>query len=63
MKMQLALPGNTNPRERSSAARLIREAIGPDIDLMCDINQILEPHQAIDIGRRIEDCIFTGSKT
>jgi L-alanine-DL-glutamate epimerase-like enolase superfamily enzyme len=33
----------------------IREAIGPDIDLMCDINQRWRPEQAIDIGRRVED--------
>ena len=55
MKMQLALPGNTNPAREVERARLIREAIGPDIDLMCDINQHWSVHQAIDIGRRIED--------
>jgi len=55
MKMQLALPGNTNPLREVERARLIREAIGPDIDLMCDINQNWSVHQAIDIGRRIED--------
>ncbi len=33
----------------------IREAIGPDIELMCDINQRWRPEQAIDIGRRVED--------
>ncbi|HEV2101012.1 MAG TPA: enolase C-terminal domain-like protein, partial [Stellaceae bacterium] len=32
-----------------------REAIGPDLDLMCDINQRWRPEQAIDIGRRVED--------
>src|SRR5260221_321783 len=31
------------------------EGIGPDIDLMCDINQRWRPEQAIDIGRRVED--------
>ena len=55
MKMQLALPGNTNPTREVERARLIRAAIGPDIDLMCDINQNWSVHQAIDIGRRIED--------
>ena len=39
MKMQLALPGNKNPNIEVERARKIREAIGPDIDLMCDINQ------------------------
>ena len=35
--------------------RRVREAIGPDIKLMCDINQRWRPEQAIDIGRRVED--------
>ena len=35
--------------------RRVREAIGPDIDLMCDINQCWRPEQAIDIGRRVEE--------
>ena len=34
--------------------RVMREAIGPDIDLMCDINQLWTVNQAIEIGRRIE---------
>ena len=33
----------------------MREAVGPDIDLMCDINQRWRPEQAIDIGKRVED--------
>src|ERR1051325_833694 len=33
----------------------IREAIGPDIKLMCDINQRWRPEQAMDIGRGVED--------
>jgi L-alanine-DL-glutamate epimerase-like enolase superfamily enzyme len=36
----------------------VREAIGPDIDLMCDINQRWSVHQAMDIGRRLEDIHF-----
>ena len=55
MKMQLALPGDTSPEREVERARVIREAIGPNIDLMCDINQRWSAHQAIDIGRRIED--------
>jgi L-alanine-DL-glutamate epimerase-like enolase superfamily enzyme len=34
--------------------RVMRESIGPDIDLMCDINQLWSVNQAIEIGRRIE---------
>lgn len=55
MKMQLALPGDTSPEREVERARLVRESIGPNIDLMCDINQRWSAHQAIDIGRRIED--------
>ena len=55
MKMQLALPGDTTPAREVERARLIRQAVGPDIDLMCDINQRWSVNQAIEIGRRIED--------
>ena len=35
--------------------RVLREGIGDDIDLMCDINQLWNVNQAIEIGRRIEE--------
>src|SRR5207247_3154829 len=34
--------------------RVMREAIGPDVDLMCDINQLWSVNQAIEVGRRVE---------
>jgi L-alanine-DL-glutamate epimerase-like enolase superfamily enzyme len=34
--------------------RVMRESIGDDIDLMCDINQLWSVPQAIEIGKRIE---------
>ncbi|MCI3951339.1 MAG: Mandelate racemase [Burkholderiales bacterium] len=55
MKTQLALPGDTTPAREVERIRLVREAIGPDIDLMCDINQRWDVRQAISIGRRIEE--------
>jgi L-alanine-DL-glutamate epimerase-like enolase superfamily enzyme len=58
MKTQLALPGETTPEKEVERARLIREAVGPDIDLMCDINQRWSVHQAIEIGKRVEDVHF-----
>jgi L-alanine-DL-glutamate epimerase-like enolase superfamily enzyme len=58
MKTQLALPGDTTPEKEAQRARLIRQAVGPDIDLMCDINQRWSVHQAIDIGKRVEDVHF-----
>lgn len=35
--------------------RVLREGIGEDIDLMCDINQLWNVNQAIDIGHRVEE--------
>src|SRR6266849_6550670 len=35
--------------------RVMREAIGTDVDLMCDINQLWSVHHAIDVGQRIAD--------
>jgi L-alanine-DL-glutamate epimerase-like enolase superfamily enzyme len=54
-KMQLGLPGATSPGREVEQARLIREACGPDMDLMCDINQRWRAEQAVDIGKRVED--------
>jgi L-alanine-DL-glutamate epimerase-like enolase superfamily enzyme len=58
MKTQLAIPGNANPRVEAERAHLIREAVGPDTGLMCDINQRWSVNQAIDIGKRVEDVHF-----
>ncbi len=55
MKTQMALPGNPTPADEVRRVRVVREAIGPDIKLMCDINQRWRPEQAIDIGHRAED--------
>jgi L-alanine-DL-glutamate epimerase-like enolase superfamily enzyme len=55
MKTQMALPGDPPPSEEVRRVRVVREAIGPDIKLMCDINQRWRPEQAIDIGSRCED--------
>ena len=52
MKTQMALPGNPTPAEEVRRVRVVRDAIGPDIKLMCDINQRWRVEQAIDIGKR-----------
>ena len=54
MKTQMALPGNPSPKEEVRRVQVIRDVIGPDIKLMCDINQRWRPEQAIDIGSRAE---------
>ena len=55
MKTQMALPGNPTPAEEVRRVRVVRDAIGPDIKLMCDINQRWRVEQTIDIGKRAED--------
>ncbi len=54
MKTQLALPGHTTPEIEVERIRVIREAIGPDVKLMCDINQRWSVYQAVSIGQRVE---------
>jgi L-talarate/galactarate dehydratase len=52
MKMQLgAEPTVAREIER---VRVMREGIDADIDLMCDINQLWNVNQAIEIGKQIE---------
>jgi L-alanine-DL-glutamate epimerase-like enolase superfamily enzyme len=58
MKTQMALAGATTPAQEVERARLTREAVGRDIDLMCDINQRWSVHQALEIGKRVEDVHF-----
>jgi L-alanine-DL-glutamate epimerase-like enolase superfamily enzyme len=55
MKTQMALPGNPTINDELRRIHAVRGAVGPDITLMCDINQRWRPEQAIDIGSRIED--------
>ena len=52
MKMQCG----SEPTAAASVerVRVLREAIGPDVDLMCDINQLWSVHHAIDVARRVE---------
>ena len=58
MKMQMALPGRPTIADEVRRARIVRDAAGPDIKLMCDINQRWRVEQAIDIGRRVEEIGF-----
>jgi L-alanine-DL-glutamate epimerase-like enolase superfamily enzyme len=53
MKTQLG-GGNLRPEQEVERIQRMREAVGFEVDLMCDINQLWSVHQAIDIGRRIE---------
>jgi len=55
MKTQAALPGETTADREVERIRVVREAIGPDVALMCDINQRWSVDQAVRIGRRLEE--------
>ena len=54
MKTQLALPGGTWPEPEIDRIRRIREVIGPEVRLMCDINQRWTVPEAFSIGERLE---------
>lgn len=55
MKTQAALPGNPTPAQEVERIRVVREAIGPDVALMCDVNQRWTVDQAVSLGRRFEE--------
>jgi L-alanine-DL-glutamate epimerase-like enolase superfamily enzyme len=55
VKMQLALPGEPSPAREVERARILRQALAPEIALMADINQRWRVDQAIEIGRRLEE--------
>jgi L-alanine-DL-glutamate epimerase-like enolase superfamily enzyme len=54
IKTQMAVDGLT-PAQEAERIRAVRNAVGPDIALMVDINQRWSVHEAISIGARIED--------
>jgi L-talarate/galactarate dehydratase len=54
IKTQMAVEG-LNPAQEIERIRIIRDAVGPEINLFVDINQRWSVHEAISIGRRIED--------
>src|SRR3982074_474926 len=54
IKTQMAVDGLT-PAQEVERIRVIRDAVGPDIALMVDINQRWSVHEAISIGRRVEE--------
>ena len=54
-QMKTQLGGETTVARELERIRVLRDGIGDDIDLMCDINQLWSVNQAIDIGRRLEE--------
>ena len=56
MKMRL---GSATPAIDVARVRAVREAIGPDVQLMADANQGLNEAQAIRLGRQLEEFDLT----
>jgi len=54
IKTQMAVEG-LNPAQEIERIRLVRNAVGPNTNLMVDINQRWGVHEVISIGHRIED--------
>ena len=54
-QMKTQLGGESTVSRELERIRVLRDGIGDDIDLMCDINQLWNVNQAIDIGRRLEE--------
>src|SRR3984885_10096276 len=54
IKTQMAVEGFT-PAQEIERIRLIRDAVGPDVNLMVDINQRWSVAEAISIGHRVEE--------
>jgi len=55
IKMHLGLPGDGAPSREVRRARLVREAVGVETRLGCDVNERWRVDEAIDIGRRLDE--------
>lgn len=53
IKAQMAVEG-LNAAQEVERIRLIRSAVGPETNLLVDVNQRWGVHEAISIGRRVE---------
>jgi len=54
-QMKTQLGAEPTVEKELERIRVLREGIGEDIDLMCDINQLWDVRQAISIGSRLEE--------
>jgi L-alanine-DL-glutamate epimerase-like enolase superfamily enzyme len=55
-QMKAQAGADASVRASGERIRVMRQAIGPDIDLMVDINQLWNVHQAIEGGKYFEEC-------
>jgi L-alanine-DL-glutamate epimerase-like enolase superfamily enzyme len=59
MKFQLGLPGPFTFDAEIERARLIREATGDEVALMCDVNQRWRLEEALQLGPRLDEYSLT----
>jgi L-alanine-DL-glutamate epimerase-like enolase superfamily enzyme len=52
--MKLRMGAEDSPADEIERLRVLRDAVGPDIDLMVDINQGWDVNRSISIGRALE---------
>jgi L-alanine-DL-glutamate epimerase-like enolase superfamily enzyme len=52
--MKLRMGAEDSPAKEIERLRVLRDAVGPDVDLMVDINQGWDVNQSISIGRALE---------
>lgn len=58
VKMHLALNAPTSPAREVERARRVRDAVGPDVRLVCDVNERWRPDEAISLGSQLEEIGF-----
>ncbi|WP_171060877.1 mandelate racemase/muconate lactonizing enzyme family protein [Poseidonocella sp. HB161398] len=54
-KLHLALPGGHDPAREVARARIAREALGPDVRLQVDANELWSVHEAVDTGHQLQE--------
>jgi L-talarate/galactarate dehydratase len=52
-QMKLQCGSEATPSEAVDRVRVLREAVGPEVSLMCDVNQLWSVPHAIEMGRRL----------
>jgi L-alanine-DL-glutamate epimerase-like enolase superfamily enzyme len=55
VKLHLGLDGDPSAARELERARLVREVIGPHVNLTCDVNERWSVGRAIDVGQRLEE--------
>ncbi|MBT9431536.1 hypothetical protein JZM24_04080 [Candidatus Sodalis endolongispinus] len=55
IKVKLGVEGGTRPRRDVERIRKVREAIGPDIDVLVDANNCWDAATAVQVANRIRD--------